>query len=158
MAISELLLISGAPVSRADDALLGEMVRSSEATKIVSGGTTARIVARELGQTIIVNMTRNISSLPPTSHIEGIDRVTEGALTLASVRNCLIDYPAGDSVAHEIASMLLAHSKITIIEGMAVNAAHLELGKDFEPRSGVIEQIVNILREKYHKEVTVKKM
>ena len=52
--------------------------------KVVCGGTTSKIVARELGQRIDVELKYYDEEVPPTAHIEGIDLVTEGILTLSA--------------------------------------------------------------------------
>ena len=58
----------------------------------VCGGTTSKIVARELGQRIDVELKYYDEEVPPTAHIEGIDLVTEGILTLSAAEKRMKEY------------------------------------------------------------------
>ena len=60
--------------------------------KVVCGGTTSKIVARELGQRIDVELKDYDEEVPPTAHIEGIDLVTEGILTLSAAEKRMKEY------------------------------------------------------------------
>lgn len=60
--------------------------------KVVCGGTTSKIVARELGQKIDVELKYYDEEVPPTAHIEGIDLVTEGILTLSAAEKRMKEY------------------------------------------------------------------
>ena len=54
----------------------------SAGKKIVCGGTTAHIVARELNVEYKSSTEIIDENVPPRGYIEGIDLVTEGVLTL----------------------------------------------------------------------------
>ena len=69
------LIVTGAPRSRESDKKLGEIIRNYKGRVIVCGGTTAKIVARELGKDVKADRSPS-GSLPPASIIEGIDLVT----------------------------------------------------------------------------------
>ena len=60
--------------------------------KVVCGGTSSKIVARELGQRIDVELKYYDEEVPPTAHIEGIDLVTEGILTLSAAEKRMKEY------------------------------------------------------------------
>ena len=60
--------------------------------KVVCGGTTSKIVARELGQRIDVELKYYDEEVPPTANIEGIDLVTEGILTLSAAEKRMKEY------------------------------------------------------------------
>ena len=61
-------------------------VRNCEIKAIsLSSGTSASIVSRILNRPMSVSMDYDSSGLPPEGHIDGIDLVTEGVLTLARV-------------------------------------------------------------------------
>ena len=81
--------MTGAPRSRESDKKLGEIIRNYKGRVIVCGGTTAKIVARELGKDVKADRSPS-GSLPPASIIEGIDLVTEGMLTLTAVAERLL--------------------------------------------------------------------
>ena len=84
------LLASGPPFSEKKDRDYADRVRSFDGCKIVSGGTSADIVAREFGTSIETDLFRfKRSNLPPISKMNGIDLVTEGILTLTETLNLL---------------------------------------------------------------------
>ena len=136
-----------------DDRTLGERVRSFRGAKIVCGGTTAKIVARELGKEVVVDLaSARGSSLPPMSAIEGVDLVTEGIITLGRVRNLLQSvasqghsyFTAGDSGGPDvrIAEYLLRADRIVFVVGTRMNKAH------FDPWMPVrLERRVDLLRD-----------
>jgi hypothetical protein len=116
--------------------------------RVVSGGTSASIVARVLNRPMTVSMEYNDSDLPPEGYIEGIDLVTEGVLTLARVIQILKEYAEPERVdeqffkkldepnpASKLARMIIEDcTEIRLYVGTAVNAAYqnpdlpLELG------------------------------
>lgn len=70
----------------------GEQVRrlmAASGKKIVCGGTTSKIVARELGKKIDVDLKYYDDDVPPTAYIEGVDLVTEGILTLSAAEKLM---------------------------------------------------------------------
>ncbi|MEG2756371.1 MAG: hypothetical protein RR931_07165 [Mucinivorans sp.] len=156
----ELLLVSGPPARRSDDARLGQLLREFSSTKVVAGGTTAAVVARELGQSVVVNLAFDGSGLPPSSFIRGVDRVSEGVLTLSAVRDMLQGYQdrlCGQGVGYDIATVLLRAHTIHIVLGMAVNRAHAQLVGQVEPREKLVTEIANLLERKFNKNVFITK-
>jgi hypothetical protein len=59
---------------------------------ILSGGTTADIIARELNRKIVDELIFEDPELPPESFLEGIDLVTEGILTLQKASEIIRTY------------------------------------------------------------------
>ncbi len=57
--------------------------------KIICGGTTARIVSDFLGKPMVLDKTVESLIAPPSHRLEGIDLLTEGAITLNQVYNIL---------------------------------------------------------------------
>lgn len=153
----ELVLFSGAPLCKKDDALLGLIVNQAKGTKIVMGGTTAKIIARQMGVDIDVDLKPDRSGLPPISHVERIDRVSEGVLTLTAVRDFLKCFNSGvidgDGIKFDIARLLLSHTKITVVEGTQINKEHLKLPVKLEKRSVLINQICEMLEDKFGKKI-----
>ena len=79
---SKAVLLSGPPIDKNKDKEVVHKMMGSAGKKIVCGGTTANIVARELNVDY-KSSTRIIDEkVPPIGYIEGIDLVTEGILTL----------------------------------------------------------------------------
>ena len=66
----------------------------SEGSKVVCGATTANIVARNLGKRLEVEQDSRSALAPPRYSVEGIDLVTEGAVTLNQVYNILDEPPS----------------------------------------------------------------
>ncbi len=75
-------MFTGPPRLRELDSLAVDKLMEYPGKKVVCGGTTANIVARELGRQLTVELEYDDPEIPPCAHIEGIDLVTEGMLTL----------------------------------------------------------------------------
>ncbi len=160
--IRKIIVCSGPPFEQTSDASLAALINSYQGTKLVCGGTTAKIIARELKRDITVHMKRDISGLPPTSSIEGIDLVTEGVLTLSKAKRALENLKTGESLATEgtdfiVAGMLLAHDKIDFIVGTGVKPVHQNsnVPVELEVRRLLIKRLAEILQTKFKKEVTI---
>ena len=155
----ELLLCTGAPQNMDDDNKLGLIVKSSNATKIIMGGTTGKIIARELNQEITVDLKPDPSKLPPVSYVNGIERVSEGVITMMALKRFLIDFSAqnivGKGIKYDLARLLLSHNPIIIVEGTKDNKAHWasNIPVVLERRQDLVKEIESILKNKYHKEV-----
>ena len=135
------------------------LITRFDGTKIISGGTSADIVARELGRRITTDLGRfRRSALPPISHMEGIDLVTEGILTLTETLNLLEGKPAssGDS-ATLLRDHLLDSDVVHILVGTKVNQAHQDpsLPIELEIRRSLMRRIATTLESRYFKEVTL---
>ena len=154
-----LLICTGPPYERSKDAQLAKQVKEFEGKKVVCGGTTAGIISRECKKTIDVELKMTDSELPPISHIEGIDLVTEGILTLGKVQRLLKSYKDLSSLNHGPADLLvrvlLESDKIFIVNGTKINVAHQDpnLPVELEIRRTVVKNIVTLLEEKFLKEV-----
>jgi hypothetical protein len=98
--------------------------------KVVCGSTTTEIIARELGVEAEILSMGNSFLQPPEYRIEGIDLVTEGAITLNQVYN-ILDQPverlSGNSVPERLCRMLHEADVIHLLIGNASNAAHDDL-------------------------------
>ncbi len=156
----ELLLCTGAPQNPEDDILLGSIVKDSSARKIIMGGTTGKIIARELKLSITVDLRPDPSKLPPISSILGIERVSEGVLTMMAVRDYLEEFSngtiSGKGIKYDIVRLLLSHNPISIIEGTKDNKAHwaVNLPIKLERRQDLVREIESLLTTKFGKCVT----
>lgn len=156
-----LLLCSGPPFNETNDRKLADRVVAWEGTKIISGGTTASILARELHQDISVNMRRDMSGLPPTSSMNGIDMITEGVLTLAKVKTVLEQATTSELVGkgtdYDLSRMLLRHDIIEFLVGTRINAVHQDpnLPVELELRRNVVKEIKRLLETKFMKDVKI---
>lgn len=155
------LIITGAPRNRDSDRKLGEIIMAYEGQIIVCGGTTAKIVARELGKDITADKSP-AGSLPPSSVIDGIDLVTEGMITLTAVSERLkkkvLLKEMNEDAAKRLIKLLRETDQIEIIAGTKINdelddpATAAKIGLRFP----VIDSIARSLRENYFKECEVK--
>lgn len=158
----KLLISSGPPFEASRDIELAMSVHQFEGKKILCGATTAEIIARELGREIIDEFEFHDPDLPPVSHMDGVDLITEGILTLSKVYNMLYDYDNnttfGKGPADRIVKLLLESDEINIIIGTKINIAHQDptLPVELEIRRTVVKRVARILEEKFLKEVSLK--
>ena len=76
-------LFTGPPSHKEDDAKVVHELMTNADIRIVSGGTTSQIVARELGVEVKSSTEIYDKEVPPIAYIHGINLVTEGVLTLS---------------------------------------------------------------------------
>ncbi|MFO7862470.1 MAG: SpoIIE family protein phosphatase [Salinivirgaceae bacterium] len=88
----KLLISTGPPYEMSRDIELAMSIHQFEGKKIICGATTAEIIARELGRKIEDEFEFHDPDLPPVSHMQGVDLITEGILTLSKVYNILNGY------------------------------------------------------------------
>jgi hypothetical protein len=84
-----LSIMTGPPVNRENDAQAVQKFMKTPGLHIVCGGTTANVVARETGRKLEVNTESATPLTPPAFQIQGLDLVTEGAVTLNQLYNLL---------------------------------------------------------------------
>ena len=152
------LLASGPPFSDKKDREYAEAVRSFDGYTIVSGGTSADIIARELNAPIETDLFRfKRSNLPPISTMEGVDLVTEGILTLTEVFNLLEGKkrPIQPNAATLLCDQLVNSDVIQILVGTRINQAHQDpnLPVELEIRRSLMRRIATTLEDRYFKEV-----
>ena len=156
----KLLICTGPPYEKEKDRDLALKVKDYDGKVILSGGTTADIVARELNKTIIDELIFEDPELPPESFIEGIDLVTEGILTLQKVNEILKRYnnsvKLGKGPADKIVRLIMESDEIHFIIGTRINIAHQDpnLPVDLEIRRTVVKRIARLLEEKWLKKVS----
>ena len=154
------LIVTGAPRNRESDKRLGEIVKNYDGQVIVCGGTTAKIVARELGKEVKADKSP-AGSLPPSSCIEGVDLVTEGMLTLSEVAkrlsNKMLLKHMSEDAAKRIITLLRETDQIEIIVGTKINqeiedpSTAVSIGLRFP----VVDEIQRALIKNYFKECEV---
>ncbi len=130
-------LLAGPPENKEMDARMVRDFMASKGAKAVCGGTSANIVARELGRQITTSLDYIDKDIPPIGHIQGIDLCTEGVLTLnkaLEILGRLIDSPPDDGLIDRLekkdgAALLakLMYEDCTALKmfiGSAINPAH----------------------------------
>ncbi len=146
---------------RADETIVSKFVKSA-GKLVVCGGTTAKIVARHLGQPLEVDLKTMTPDVPPIARLEGIDLVSEGILTLTKTSELLQAGAERKTVrfqtdgAANLIRLLLGVDHVHFIVGQAVNPAHQnpDLPHQLGIRLAVIREIATELRER-GKEVTI---
>ncbi|MGA2617509.1 MAG: SpoIIE family protein phosphatase [Thermoguttaceae bacterium] len=144
-------IFTGPPVEADDDERAVEALMSSPGRRVVCGGTTAGIVARQLGRGIDVDLETGIESVPASGRIEGLDLVTEGTLTLTKAMEVVrAGTPSEDlklrvDGASRLVLLLREADEIVIMVGRAMNPAHQNPGL---PRTlGLKARVVETLAE-----------
>jgi hypothetical protein len=158
----KLLIVTGPPINRSSDKELAEIVKNYDGKKIIAGGSTTDLIARELKLTVTDSLEFIDNELPPISYMEGIDLVTEGILTLNKVWKILteitIDYKPGKGPADQIVKLILESDHIDIIVGTKINEAHQDpnVPVDLEIRRTIANRIAKVLENKLLKHITIK--
>ncbi len=164
-----LSVMVGPPVEAAEDKQVVDSFVKREGKKVVCGGTTSQIVARELGREIITNFNYFNPAIPPTAEIKGISLTTEGVLTLRKALDSIKACAGSESTvkdfqnlnkkdgASRLAKVLLEEStNIHFMVGRAMNPAHqnpefpLNLGLKLK----LVEEMAGYLRS-LGKQVTI---
>lgn len=159
----KLLICSGPPFSEDKDKYLAEVISTYDGKKIVCGGTTSQIIARELEKEIEVDMDLDKISLglPPQSYIEGIDLVTEGIITLGALTKILEEDRYNDieqdDAAWRILKYVMDADIIDILVGTKINVAHQDpsLPVELEIRRNVLKRIKGLIEDKLLKTVNL---
>ncbi len=156
------MLITGPPFYKIKDYDFVGRIKGFDGKKIICGGTTAEIIARELDLEVdILHGAKQLNALPPPASMEGFEMVTEGILTLGKVEDILENYNSDtrlyDSPPEQVVKLLLQHDSIDIIVGTRINWAHQdpEQPLELELRKFVVKRIVKILTNKFFKKVEV---
>jgi hypothetical protein len=153
-----LLVMTGPPWKEEEDATMANIFKTFDGKKIICGGTTAKIIARELDLKITIKPRRYDIDVPPESEIEGVDLATEGIITLAAVAKILENGPgdrrSGDP-AVKMTELFLDCDRIHFVIGTKINDANYdpEIPVELEIRRTVVRRIAELLEKKHLKEV-----
>lgn len=156
-----LLVLTGPPVSRDRDQEMTRIFASFDGRRVIAGGTTANIVARETGGKVSVDLKDLDPEIPPASFLSGADLVTEGILTLARVASLLEsdqdDPSPRRNAAHRLLELMLDSDVIQFVVGTRINEAHQDptMPVELEIRRNVVKRIAAALEAKHLKETRV---
>ena len=152
----KVVLLSGPPVDRSRDSEIVNKFKNARGKKIICGGTTARIVSRELKKSYKPGKIVD-KDIPPVGYIEGVDLVTEGVLTLRKSCEILkkLLTTNDDSFLHKKkdAATLLSRIlyeyciHIKMIIGRCINPENLitDNSDDLSARLYVLNEMKNVL-------------
>lgn len=155
----KLLIFTGPPYRQDRDAEYSKIFDDFDGRKAIVGGTTANLIARELGREITTEK-YNKGMLPACSKMEGVNLITEGILTLTKVLEYLNEgydrWP--DDAAGRLIELLLDSDVIEFMIGSKLNQAHYDpdLPLELEIRKNVVKQLEKILSGRYIKKVNLK--
>lgn len=156
----QLLVCTGPPFDKNNDKYLTRRVKDFQGKKLICGGTTAQILARELQLALHPSTSPRTENFPPESGLEGIDLVTEGILTLSKVEKILSekfpDTSSSDS-ANKIVRLLHDSDRIYFLVGTCINIAHQDptLPVELEIRRNIVKRIKFLLEKKFFKTVEI---
>jgi len=161
-------ILTGPPSKPELDRPTVERFLAAEGLKVICGGTTAQVVAREAGRTLRVELAPQRPALgpkgekiPPTARLEGVDLVTEGIITLSKASERLQaaetihDLPPSHDGATELARVLLQADILHFMVGDAINPYQLaDVVRGKPMRQVYVEELIGQL-EARGKVVTV---
>jgi hypothetical protein len=118
-----------------DDKKMMSLFFSGKGTHLISGGTSAQVAARYLHEKIETSLDYVDRDIPPISHLQGVDLVTEGVITLNKLVEVGKDYLGmnkayfnwsyqQDGVSLLAKALFEEATDIDIFVGCAVNPAH----------------------------------
>ncbi|MGI6036673.1 MAG: SpoIIE family protein phosphatase [Limnochordia bacterium] len=142
-------VVIGPPLNPRDDRKVARLLRESPGKKIVCGGTTSSIIAREWGEELTVDLNSLHPQIPPMGRIKGVDLVTEGIITITGVLEKLRrQHPITDNngVDH-LAKTLKDSDSVHFLVGRAINPAHQnpELPYNVTLKQQVIAELAELL-------------
>ncbi len=156
----QLMVLTGPPYNDDRDGECAAILDEFPGRRVIAGGTTANLVAREWGVSITSDLPVGGDALPPGGTMPGIDLVTEGILTLTQVARRLEngDTPATDDPADRLINLLLDSDVISFLVGTRINEAHQDpsLPEDLEIRRNVVKRIAAALQDRYLKKTTIR--
>ena len=153
-------LLFGPPSNRDDCDKMMSLFFSKEGKHIVCGGTTSSIAAKYLGKPIRTEIDFLDPDIPPISHIEGVELVTEGVITVNRVLEYAKDYlKDNESYKHwsykqdgasQISRLLFEEATdINFYVGRAMNPAHQnpDLPINFNIKMQLVVELSDCLRK-----------
>ena len=153
-------LLFGPPSNRDDCDKMMLLFFSKEGKHIVCGGTTSSIAARYLGKTVRTELNFVDPDIPPIAHIDGVDLVTEGVITINRVLEYAKDYLKDNeaykdwSYKQDGASMICRllfeeATDINFFVGRAMNPAHQnpELPINFNIKMQLVSELSECLKK-----------
>jgi len=152
------LIFTGPPYNRGKDREYCMSFSFFAGKKAICGGTTANMISRELKLEITNVDEQECGDLPPIAHMDGVDLVTEGILTLTKAAEYLEQKELNHKdAAGLLVNFLLESDIIEFMVGAMINQAHYDpaLPIEIEVRRTVIKKIKTLLESEYFKQVSI---
>lgn len=154
----QLTVLTGPPSHSSEDSKVVQQLLNAQGRKVVCGGSTAKMVARESGRELVVGLGAESPDEPPYGWIAGLDLVTEGVITLNKTYSIIESVVNPDAsyedfrVLHrstasaKLANLLLNEAThIRFLLGQAVNVAH-NSDQGLLPRLEVVARLGSLLK------------
>lgn len=179
------LVFTGPPYDQSKDAFYAALFDKFEGRKAICGGSTAKLIARELGRPLTLDQPgkarpaeapadadapaqaagigskNSFSALPPAASMPGVDLITEGVLTLARA----LDYLEKNELEHDDAAgrlieFFLQSDIINFMVGARQNPVHMDPAQpvEMEFRKNVVKRMRDILENRYLKKVRIRQI
>ena len=154
-------LLFGPPADPKDCTKMMTLFFSKEGKRVVCGGTTSKIAADYLHETIETSIDYGSDpEIPPIAYLKGVDLVTEGVITMSKVVQYAKSFVEGTDLsnlwslqndgASLIAHMLFEYATdINFFVGKAINPAHQnpDLPITFGIKIHLVEELTEYLKK-----------
>jgi hypothetical protein len=154
-----MLLFTGPPFDRTRDIQCAKRFESFKGEKVIAGGTSSEIIARELNKKIELDPETISSAMPPSSKMDGAELVCEGLVTLTHVADLLESNKLNErySPAGKMIEIFLRNDVITFLVGTRINDAYQDplMSNEIEFRRNIIKRIAKTLKENFLKEINI---
>ncbi len=161
----KLLICTGPPYDEKQDPYMAQLFDTFPGKKIICGGTTAHILARELNRKVTGDGRQAIkTNLPTTARMDGAELVTEGILTLGHLADIIQNYKEDEEIeespARAILDLLRSSDIIDFIVGTRINEAHYDptLPVEMEIRRNLVRRLKLLIESILLKKVRIKYM
>lgn len=154
------IVMTGPPAREGGDADYARLILDFPGKRIVCGGTTGQIVAREAGAEIVSDYSSASDGVPPSGSLAGVDLVTEGIITLNRAAELLeqkAELNNQNNPAARLVRLLRESDFIQFAVGTRENEGYLDSGiaGSIALRRNVITRIAHALQELYVKSVRI---
>ncbi len=152
-------ILFGPPSNRDDCDRMMSLFFSKEGKHIICGGTTSSIASKYLRKPLKASLSFEDSDIPPIAHLEGVDLVTEGVITVNRVLEYAKDYLCENTKyehwnfkrdgASLICQLLFEEATdINFYVGRAINPAHQnpDLPINFSIKMNLVEELSKCLK------------
>ena len=152
-------MLFGPPGNRDDADRMMSLFFAKEGKHIISGGTTSSIAAKWLRKPLRASLSFE-GDIPPIAHLEGVDLVTEGVITVNRVveyakdyigeNRCYEAWSNGKDGASMISRLLFEEATdINFYVGKAINPAHQnpDLPINFNIKMNLVRELSEALKK-----------
>lgn len=126
-------IFTGPPRDKSRDEEVVDYFLQQDGKKIVCGSSTADVLSRITGKEVSTQIATKSFVQPPTYNINGMDLVTEGAITLNQFYNLLEseydidDLSEDDSCVLKLYNLIISADVVRFFVGTATNLAHANI-------------------------------